>query len=118
MVVATDHGIRFRKVFQCGRPREEGRDSAGAPNPSASVSLAKSTCCARLLGFLFNSGAGVVSSGYAFVHMETVDDAQRCVDRLNNAVLDGRSLLVEFARRTQAYERTPGECTYDSPVAW
>lgn len=36
-----------------------------------------------------------VSRGFAFVTMETVEDASRCVKYLNQSVLEGRYITVE-----------------------
>lgn len=36
-----------------------------------------------------------VSRGFAFVTMETPDDASRCVKHLNQSVLEGRYITVE-----------------------
>lgn len=36
-----------------------------------------------------------VSRGFAFVTMETVEDANRCVKYLNQSVLEGRYITVE-----------------------
>ncbi len=36
-----------------------------------------------------------VSRGFAFVTMATVEDANRCVDYLNQSILEGRYITVE-----------------------
>ncbi|XP_041022013.1 serine/arginine-rich splicing factor SR45a-like isoform X2 [Juglans microcarpa x Juglans regia] len=49
-----------------------------------------------------------VSRGFAFVTMETVEDANRCVKYLNQSVLEGRYITVEKSRRKRARTPTPG----------
>lgn len=36
-----------------------------------------------------------VSRGFAFVNMESSDDANRCIKHLNQSVLEGRYITVE-----------------------
>ncbi|XP_059438332.1 serine/arginine-rich splicing factor SR45a [Corylus avellana] len=49
-----------------------------------------------------------ISRGFAFVTMENVDDANRCVKYLNQSVLEGRYITVEKSRRKRARTPTPG----------
>ena len=51
--------------------------------------------------------------GYAFVHMDNVDQASLCIDKLNGYAAEGKALRVEFARRNKAYAPTPGQCKHD-----
>lgn len=37
------------------------------------------------------------SKGFAFVEMATEDDAKRAMDKLNNTMLDGRTIVVKEA---------------------
>ncbi|KAL5552027.1 hypothetical protein UlMin_002203 [Ulmus minor] len=48
------------------------------------------------------------SRGFAFVTMETVDGAERCIKNLNRAVLEGRLVTVEKAKRKRGRTPTPG----------
>ncbi|KAJ6793017.1 serine/arginine-rich splicing factor SR45a-like [Iris pallida] len=48
------------------------------------------------------------SRGFAFVTMETVEDADRCVKHLNRSVLEGRLITVEKAKRKCGRTPTPG----------
>lgn len=47
------------------------------------------------------SGQG---KGFGFVEMETVEDAKKAIDKLNNSDLDGRSIAVKEAKPQE--ERT------------
>lgn len=38
------------------------------------------------------------SKGFAFVEMSSEDEAQACIDKLNNSDLSGRSIIVNEAR--------------------
>ncbi|EYU30368.1 hypothetical protein MIMGU_mgv1a012795mg [Erythranthe guttata] len=49
-----------------------------------------------------------ISRGFAFVTMETVEDANRCIKHLNQSVLEGRYITVERSRRKRARTPTPG----------
>ncbi|KAM6556689.1 hypothetical protein CsatB_003708 [Cannabis sativa] len=48
------------------------------------------------------------SRGFGFVTMETLEDAERCVKHLNRAVLEGRLITVEKAKRKRGRTPTPG----------
>ncbi|KAA0025634.1 serine/arginine-rich splicing factor SR45a [Cucumis melo var. makuwa] len=49
-----------------------------------------------------------ISRGFAFVTMDNVDDANRCVKHLNQSVLEGRYITVEKSRRKRPRTPTPG----------
>ncbi|KAL5224080.1 hypothetical protein ABZP36_010719 [Zizania latifolia] len=49
-----------------------------------------------------------VSRGFAFVTMDTVEDAERCVKYLNQSVMEGRNITVEKSRRGRPRTPTPG----------
>ncbi|XP_019424370.1 PREDICTED: serine/arginine-rich splicing factor SR45a-like isoform X3 [Lupinus angustifolius] len=49
-----------------------------------------------------------ISRGFAFITMDTVEDASRCVKYLNQSVLEGRSITVERSRRKRPRTPTPG----------
>ncbi|XP_062191159.1 serine/arginine-rich splicing factor SR45a-like isoform X2 [Phragmites australis] len=49
------------------------------------------------------------SRGFAFVTMDTVDDARRCIKYLHRTVLEGRLVTVEKAKRTRERTPTPGK---------
>ncbi|CAH8344357.1 unnamed protein product [Eruca vesicaria subsp. sativa] len=48
------------------------------------------------------------SRGFAFVTMDTVKDAERCIKYLNQSVLEGRYITVERSRRKRPRTPTPG----------
>ncbi|XP_047075589.1 serine/arginine-rich splicing factor SR45a-like isoform X1 [Lolium rigidum] len=47
--------------------------------------------------------------GFAFVTMEKVEDARRCIKHLHRSVLEGRLISVAKAKRTRERTPTPGE---------
>ncbi|GAB4834438.1 hypothetical protein Ancab_032694 [Ancistrocladus abbreviatus] len=49
------------------------------------------------------------SRGFAFVTMESNEDADRCVKYLNRSVLEGRLITVEKAKRSRGRTPTPGK---------
>ncbi|CAE6157166.1 unnamed protein product [Arabidopsis arenosa] len=49
-----------------------------------------------------------VSRGFAFVTMDSVKDAERCIKYLNQSVLEGRYITVERSRRKRPRTPTPG----------
>ncbi|KAL0833412.1 hypothetical protein Bca101_085301 [Brassica carinata] len=48
------------------------------------------------------------SRGFAFVTMDSVKDADRCIKYLNQSVLEGRYITVERSRRKRPRTPTPG----------
>lgn len=48
------------------------------------------------------------SRGFAFVTMDTLENADRCVKYLNRSTLEGRIITVEKAKRKRARTPTPG----------
>lgn len=61
------------------------------------VLLTSSTCsCLQVKSvFLVVEPRSRVSRGFAFVTMETVEDANRSIKHLNQSVLEGRYITVE-----------------------
>ncbi|XP_066351089.1 serine/arginine-rich splicing factor SR45a-like [Miscanthus floridulus] len=49
------------------------------------------------------------SRGFAFVTMDTLEDARRCIKYLHRTVLEGRLVTVEKAKRTRERTPTPGK---------
>ncbi|KAL5752397.1 hypothetical protein ACOSP7_022584 [Xanthoceras sorbifolium] len=49
-----------------------------------------------------------VSRGFAFVTMDSLEDANRCIKYLNQSVLEGRYITVERSRRKRPRTPTPG----------
>jgi transformer-2 protein len=48
------------------------------------------------------------SRGFAFIRMNSGEDADRCVDSLNGMLVDGRAITVEKAKRSRPRTPTPG----------
>jgi transformer-2 protein len=48
------------------------------------------------------------SRGFAFIRMNSGEDADRCVDNLNGMLVDGRAITVEKAKRSRPRTPTPG----------
>ncbi|HQV78708.1 MAG TPA: RNA-binding protein [Chitinophagales bacterium] len=46
-----------------------------------------------------------ISKGYAFVEMSNDDEAQKAIDSLNQAELNGRALAVNEARAKEEYKK-------------
>ncbi|XP_074263886.1 putative RNA-binding protein C25G10.01 [Silene latifolia] len=49
-----------------------------------------------------------ISRGFAFVTMDCLEDADRCIKYLNQSVLEGRYITVEKSRRKRPRTPTPG----------
>ncbi|KAJ4962521.1 hypothetical protein NE237_022460 [Protea cynaroides] len=49
-----------------------------------------------------------ISRGFAFVTMDNIEGADRCVKHLNQSVLEGRYITVEKSRRKRPRTPTPG----------
>ncbi|KAL3372730.1 hypothetical protein AABB24_004996 [Solanum stoloniferum] len=49
-----------------------------------------------------------ISRGFAFITMDSLEDADRCIKHLNQSVLEGRYITVEKSRRKRARTPTPG----------
>ncbi|KAK7406874.1 hypothetical protein VNO78_08509 [Psophocarpus tetragonolobus] len=49
-----------------------------------------------------------ISRGFAFITMDNVEDANRCIKYLNQSVLEGRYITVERSRRKRPRTPTPG----------
>ncbi|XP_020274055.1 serine/arginine-rich splicing factor SR45a isoform X1 [Asparagus officinalis] len=49
-----------------------------------------------------------ISRGFAFISMDTIEDADRCVKYLNHSVLEGRHITVEKSKRQRPRTPTPG----------
>jgi len=49
------------------------------------------------------------SRGFGFITMSTVDEATRCIEKLNGVELNGRRIRVDFSVTDRAHAPTPGE---------
>ncbi|KAB5564525.1 hypothetical protein DKX38_004579 [Salix brachista] len=102
-------GRRSRSLSRSRRSRSRSNDSGGASNPGNNLyvtGLSTRVTSSDLEKYF--SGEGKVlechlvtdprtreSRGFAFVTMETIEDANRCVKYLNRSVLEGRVITVE-----------------------
>ncbi|XP_015160464.1 LOW QUALITY PROTEIN: serine/arginine-rich splicing factor SR45a [Solanum tuberosum] len=58
--------------------------------------------------FLVEEPRSRISRGFAFITMDSLEDANRCIKHLNQSVLEGRSITVEKSRRKRPRTPTPG----------
>jgi len=49
------------------------------------------------------------SRGFGFITMSTVDEAARCIEKLNGVELNGRRIRVDYSVTDRAHAPTPGE---------
>ncbi|KAL3838846.1 hypothetical protein ACJIZ3_023437 [Penstemon smallii] len=49
-----------------------------------------------------------ISRGFAFITMDSLEDADRCIKHLDQSVLEGRYITVERSRRKRPRTPTPG----------
>ena len=49
------------------------------------------------------------SRGFGFITMRTVEDAARCVEKLNGVVVHDRALRVDYSATQRPHKPTPGE---------
>jgi len=49
------------------------------------------------------------SRGFGFITMSTVDEAARCIEKLNGIELNGRRIRVDYSVTDRAHAPTPGE---------
>ncbi|KAL7167578.1 hypothetical protein ACSBR2_038107 [Camellia fascicularis] len=104
------------------RSRSRSHDSDGASNPGNNLyvtGLSTRVTTSELEKYFNNEGKVTEchlvtdprtkeSRGFAFVTMETVEDAERCIKYLNHSVLEGRLITVEKAKRKRGRTPTPG----------
>ncbi|XP_043717354.1 serine/arginine-rich splicing factor SR45a-like [Telopea speciosissima] len=104
------------------RSRSRSRDSEGAGNPGNNLYVTglSTRVTTSDLEKYFNREGKVLechlvsdprtreSRGFAFVTMETVEDADRCIKYLNRSVLEGRLITVQKAKRKRGRTPTPG----------
>ncbi|KAJ4950841.1 hypothetical protein NE237_027673 [Protea cynaroides] len=105
-----------------GRSRSRSRDSEDAGNPGNNLyvtGLSPRVATSDLEKY-FNREGKVLechlvtdprtkeSRGFAFITMETVEDADSCIKYLNRSVLEGRLITVQKAKRKRGRTPTPG----------
>ncbi|EAL23587.1 hypothetical protein CNBA2340 [Cryptococcus deneoformans B-3501A] len=49
------------------------------------------------------------SRGFGFITMRTVDDAARCIEKLNGLSLHGRNIRVDYSATQKPHSSTPGQ---------
>ncbi|PSS11385.1 Serine/arginine-rich splicing factor SR45a like [Actinidia chinensis var. chinensis] len=119
---STVRDRRSRSLSRSRRSRSRSHDSDGDCNPGNNLyvtGLSTRVTTGELEKYF--SGEGKVtechlvtdprtkeSRGFAFVTMETNEDADRCVKHLNRSVLEGRLITVEKAKRKRGRTPTPG----------
>ncbi|XVF10566.1 hypothetical protein REPUB_Repub07fG0193600 [Reevesia pubescens] len=120
--VSPRRGRRSRSLSRPRRSRSRSRESQEATNPGNNLyvtGLSTRVTTSDLEKFFSNEGKVVEchlvtdprtreSRGFAFVTMENVEDADRCVKYLNRSVLEGRLITVEKAKRSRGRTPTPG----------
>ncbi|XP_022720650.1 serine/arginine-rich splicing factor SR45a-like [Durio zibethinus] len=122
--VSPGRGRRSRSLSRSrrNRSRSRSRDSQDAANPGNNLyvtGLSTRVTTGDLEKYFGNEGKVVEchlvtdprtreSRGFAFVTMETVEGADRCIKYLNRSVLEGRLITVEKAKRSRGRTPTPG----------
>ncbi|XP_058199440.1 serine/arginine-rich splicing factor SR45a-like isoform X2 [Rhododendron vialii] len=113
---------RSRSLSGSRRSRSRSRDSVGAVNPGNNLyvtGLSTRVTNSELEKYFSREGKVTEcqlvtdphtkeSRGFAFVTMETNEDAERCIKHLNRSVLEGRLITVEMAKRKRGRTPTPG----------
>ncbi|KAF7113213.1 hypothetical protein RHSIM_RhsimUnG0149200 [Rhododendron simsii] len=101
---------RSRSLSGSRRSRSRSRDSVGAVNPGNNLyvtGLSTRVTNSELEKYFSHEGKVTEcqlvtdphtkeSRGFAFVTMETNEDAERCIKHLNRSVLEGRLITVEM----------------------
>ncbi|XP_039069666.1 serine/arginine-rich splicing factor SR45a-like isoform X1 [Hibiscus syriacus] len=102
------------------RSRSRGRAESGNPGNTLYVTGLSQRVTERDLEDHFSKEGKVascylvveprtrISRGFAFVTMDNVEDANRCIKYLNQSVLEGRYITVERSRRKRPRTPTPG----------
>ncbi|KAH7437720.1 hypothetical protein KP509_05G085700 [Ceratopteris richardii] len=110
------------RVRSPSRSRSRSRSPPDSSNPGNNLfvtGLSTRTTEADLDDFFSREGKVVecrlvvdarsrASRGFAFITMESVTVAERCIKYLNGATLDGRVITVEKAKRSRPRTPTPG----------
>jgi len=113
---------RSRSLSRSRRNRSRSNDSDAIANPGNNLYVTglSSRVTTNALEKYFNNEGKVTechlvtdprtkeSRGFAFVTMETNEDADRCIKYLNRSVLEGRLITVDKAKRKRGRTPTPG----------
>lgn len=49
------------------------------------------------------------SRGFGFITMRSIEDATRCIEKLNGLNLHGRNIRVDYSATQKPHNPTPGE---------
>ncbi|XP_075097723.1 uncharacterized protein LOC107783926 [Nicotiana tabacum] len=102
------------------RSRSHGRDEPSNPGVTLYVTGLSTRVTQRDLEEHFSKEAKVksvflvveprsrISRGFAFITMDSLEGAERCIKHLNQSVLEGRYITVEKSRRKRPRTPTPG----------
>ncbi|XP_016560437.1 LOW QUALITY PROTEIN: serine/arginine-rich splicing factor SR45a [Capsicum annuum] len=102
------------------RSRSHGRDEDSNPGNTLYVTGLSTRVTERDLeehfskegkvksAFLVVEPRSRISRGFAFITMDSLEDANRCIKHLNQSVLEGRYITVEKSRRKRPRTPTPG----------
>ncbi|XP_057977537.1 serine/arginine-rich splicing factor SR45a-like isoform X2 [Malania oleifera] len=115
-------GRRSRSLSRSRRSRSRSRESHESKNPGNNLyvtGLSTRVATSDLERYFGKEGKVMEchlvtdprtreSRGFAFVTMETVEEADRCIKYLNRSVLEGRLITVEKAKRKRGRTPTPG----------
>ncbi|XP_065858322.1 serine/arginine-rich splicing factor SR45a-like [Euphorbia lathyris] len=115
-------GRRSRSLSKSRRSRSRSRDSVEAANPGNNLyvtGLSTRVTSSDIEKYFGKEGKVLncnlvtdprtrESRGFAFVTMETVEGAERCMKYLHRSVLEGRLITVEKAKRSRGRTPTPG----------
>ncbi|XP_058224983.1 serine/arginine-rich splicing factor SR45a-like [Rhododendron vialii] len=113
---------RSRSLSRSRRNRSRSNDSDAIANPGNNLYVTglSTRVTTSALEKYFNNEGKVAdchlvtdprtkeSRGFAFVTMETNEDANRCIKYLNRSVLEGRLITVDKAKRKRGRTPTPG----------
>ncbi|KAF5950820.1 hypothetical protein HYC85_012813 [Camellia sinensis] len=107
---STGHGLRPPAVFCCHRPNSPNYNEPKTNRTGLILPGRSGTTSADDLFPLFKKYGKVVvvfiprdrrtgdSRGFAFVWYKYADEAQKAVDKLDGRVVDGREIMVQFAK--------------------
>ncbi|CAN4078666.1 unnamed protein product [Withania somnifera] len=102
------------------RSRSHGRDGDSNPGNTLYVTGLSTRVTERDLEEHFSKEGKVksvflvveprsrISRGFAFITMDSLEDANRCIKHLDQSVLEGRYITVEKSRRKRPRTPTPG----------
>ncbi|KAL0702689.1 hypothetical protein Bca4012_058811 [Brassica carinata] len=119
---SRSRSVRRHRSRSCGRSRSRNRGRTETANPGNTLYVTglSTRVTERELETHFSKEGKVASCflvveprtrasrGFAFVTMDSYEDADRCIKYLNQSVLEGRYITVERSRRKRPRTPTPG----------